>query len=384
MKRHPIFPPTRAIEHVLTLPGVVPLRIFKVLWPLWQVETTATARHHAGYDLIDRFLMRGMAEAGIDTADGLAEFFGLQPRLVARCLAFLSTIQHVTERGGRLVPTELGTESLRDGVRYEWRQSRQKLLVERHTSTPLPRDNYGGTLLTESMREAERWFVPLFAYLPFRPEVVLALEHHPDRDRLNLPKKLRDLRVDTIEQVWLPAYVVETGDQDLLVYSEGGPERDPFLEDVCRRDRTLRERLLAPEHPDQERLWTEWARQQRVPVASLQRLGSGVWRATVAADAFTGGSTGGFGRGELGSYRAHKDHFVQLWCDDEGTRCARRDDRAFELTQRRDLDTTAAFRRRLDLIAAQLEVPPVTVDRLRGQAKSMGRHDVVNRLDELV
>ncbi len=74
-----VYPARRAIEHAAGLPGLRPLRLFPVLWPLWQVETTASSYAEQPYELIDRFLIRAIREAGLSQTAELAGFLGLPP-----------------------------------------------------------------------------------------------------------------------------------------------------------------------------------------------------------------------------------------------------------------------------------------------------------------
>src|SRR5262249_42811023 len=138
---------------------------------------------------------------------------GFQPYLP---LNFLALINHVQLADGRVVLTGLGADSLRAGIRYEPKESRQTLLVERYTGRPLPRRYYDGAVPVLSTREvpADRvgdrsQFLQLFVPEPFRPEVIDQLAHHPDRAGYNLPSKLRDLRVLSFGDGFLPAYLIE-------------------------------------------------------------------------------------------------------------------------------------------------------------------------------
>lgn len=90
MTARAIYPARRAVEHAVTVPGVRPVRLFPILWPLWQVEITANVYDEQAYEIIDRFLVRALVEGGVDRREELIGFFGLQPSLVDRCLALIS------------------------------------------------------------------------------------------------------------------------------------------------------------------------------------------------------------------------------------------------------------------------------------------------------
>ncbi|WP_308299099.1 hypothetical protein [Streptomyces sp. GESEQ-35] len=101
---------------------------------MWRVEVQADATEGEPYELIDRFLERGIAEAGLATADELAAFFALEPALVRQALQFLAAIRHIEEdRHGRLALTELGLRSVRDEIRCTVTQKdRRKLYLRGH------------------------------------------------------------------------------------------------------------------------------------------------------------------------------------------------------------------------------------------------------------
>ncbi|WP_307961625.1 hypothetical protein [Salinispora arenicola] len=255
-----IYPAQRAIEHAVTVPGVRPARLFPVLWPLWQVETAAQVYDEQAYEVIDRFLVRGILEAGLHRSADLAAFYGLPTSLVERCLAFLTLIGHVRNTEGLVTLTPLGESSARADVRYVPKESRQQLLVERFTARPLPRSHYQGSLSllptphvpAERVSDGSR-FAPLFSSSTFRPEIVTQLGEQPDRFDFNLPKQLRNLRVLGHQDAYLPAYLIEDADGRLLAYSGVHGERDTFLESLCDRVPLIRTLIAAEPSQDRER-----------------------------------------------------------------------------------------------------------------------------------
>jgi hypothetical protein len=89
-------PLVRVIEHAVSLPGVPAIRYFSVLWPLWQVEVAAVAYDEQPYDLIDRFVIRAVAEGDLTRPQDIASFLGVSQDLVIRCTRFLQLIGHLT------------------------------------------------------------------------------------------------------------------------------------------------------------------------------------------------------------------------------------------------------------------------------------------------
>jgi hypothetical protein len=59
-------------------------------FPVWRVEVKATVTDAEDYALIDRYLERGIASAGLNSVGSLASFLGLDEVVVDRVLRFLS------------------------------------------------------------------------------------------------------------------------------------------------------------------------------------------------------------------------------------------------------------------------------------------------------
>ena len=228
-----LYPPTRAVEHATALPGVRPRRFFPVLWPLWQVKTSAEIYDQQQYEIIDHFVVRCVVEGGIHDTDELARFLGLPTGTVTRCLAYLRTIGHVVLDGPRIHLTELGTTSARAGVRYVAATSRQTILIDRQTGWPLPRPYYDGGLtvldtpdIPEGQSPDRTRFLRVFTSTPYDPAVIGRLEADLRRAEHNLPSQLRNLRQDGVADGFLPCYLIETDSGQLLAYTGVTQQRD--------------------------------------------------------------------------------------------------------------------------------------------------------------
>ncbi|WP_329428901.1 hypothetical protein OG339_06735 [Streptosporangium sp. NBC_01495] len=374
-----IYPALRAVEHATALAGVRPLRLFPVLWPLWQVEITANVYDEEAYEVVDRFLVRAVVEGGIDRPRELAAFFGLPLSLVERCLAFLAAIGHIAEVDGRIRLTELGSRSAQAGVRFVPKESRQKLLIERFTGRPLPRSHYRGSLpvltspqMPPEMATDRTRFLPLFVTVPFQARIVSDLAARPDRTEYNLPDQLREIRKVEEQDAYLPAYLIETGDRSLLAYTAIGPERDGFLEDVCRDVPAIHARIDAEDRVDPRRLWTEWLAGGKLGPGLLRQLPRGLWRATFGSSTFSGPPRLPLSR--LGSFQLYRHHFLQLWCDDDSLRLRAVKERALGMARLREVRTQADLSTRIAALAGQLEVPTPTLADVRSHAER-GRSD---------
>jgi hypothetical protein len=383
-----IYPARRAVEQATSIPGTRPSRLFPVLWPLWQAETTASIYDEQAYEIIDRFLIRAVIDTGLHRVDDLATFFGIPEALVQRCLQFLSTIGHVREDAGTVTLTELGRYSAREGIRYEPKESRQEILIEQFTGQPLPRSYYQGSVpvffSTEipDDRLADRSrFVPLFARTTFRPEMVETLTERPDRIELNLPRQLRGLRFTGKRDAYLPAYIIETVGTGLLVYTALTAERDAFFEDVCRQVPDIAELISAEVKASPREIWTEWLADSKAGPGTLHQLPSGLWRVTLRATAF--GPDAKLSLSKVGSYELRQRHFLQLWCDDAGLRRRALIERALAMTSASDITSAADLRQRVTALAKQLEIDEPGLTDLSEYGRQHHMHAAVARLESL-
>jgi hypothetical protein len=389
-QRRRVYPARRAVENAAAIPDVRPLRLFPLVWPLWQVETAASVYDEQDYDVIDRFLVRAVAEAGFADAASLSSFFGIPATLTQRCLAFLAAIGHVhhDDETGAVRLTELGLRSARDGVRHEPKESRQDIYIDRFTARPLPRRYYEGSVpifTTHKVPEDALYdrsrFTPLLAWTPFREEIVLGLAARGDRAEFNLPAQLRDLRVIQHGEAFLPTYLIETADSGLFVYTARAAERDAFFEEACRQLPAIHHMIDAEEMTDPREFWTAWLADSNVGRGILHRLPNGVWRATLRSDAF--GPAGRLRLSQLGSFELRKRYFLQLWSDDAGQRRQAVMDRALAMTQSPDVITKMDLCERVTTLSRQLEVPEPSLTDIREYGEEHDMHIRLARLDAL-
>lgn len=117
----PIYDPRRAIEHMQTLQGTMPIRLFAILFPLWDVETTATQEEGRPYELMEKYVERGIDEGRLHTVEELASFFGLQSEMVKKILNFLdydwTRHLHWQAMGSHASGTKIGERG--DKVRFK-------------------------------------------------------------------------------------------------------------------------------------------------------------------------------------------------------------------------------------------------------------------------
>src|SRR5690606_22712159 len=128
--REPLYDASRAVEDAAAIPGTRPVRLYRIALPLFAVEFDAVVEERRPYDLIDRFIVRSIAEAELRTVPEIAAFLGLEEAMVARALRFLGDVGHVVGRSdGTFALTELGARSVRGTARVV-KHDRQKLYFD--------------------------------------------------------------------------------------------------------------------------------------------------------------------------------------------------------------------------------------------------------------
>ncbi len=373
-----IYPASRAVEHAVNLPGVVPLRFFPVLWPLWQVETSADVYDQQQFEVIDHFIVRAVEEGGIHDRDELVAFLRLPGGLVDRCLAFLRLIGHVTGPGTGIALTELGRTSVADGIRYVAKNSRQTILIERQTGWPLPRAYYDANVqvldtpeIDEGRLSDRTRFLPVFTLAELSPQLLAWLEEIPDRARYNLPSQLRNLRQTAAPRDgYLPSYLIETVDGRVLAYSNVGEQRDDFLERVCAKT-SVNHLIQARGLRDPEEVWRAWlAKSSDYGSGRLRQGPNGQWQVVLAAGAFGEPPKPSVRR--IGTYQFHANYFLQIWCDDRATREAALWQRCLGIATLPEVTSEAELLRRMRGLAGSLQVPETTMAQLRRHAEGVG------------
>jgi hypothetical protein len=377
----------------------VPRRIFALLLPVWRVEIRATVTEGQPYELIDRYLERGIAEAGLTTAAELARFFALDQTLVDRALRFLAAIGHLTDSGDRLGLTPLGEQSVRDKVRYEViREDRRTLYFDGFGSRPLTRPYYDSrtvTMLTAAelgqalARDAGPRFIQLVSTYGFRPEALAELAGNRDRDRFNLPERIdRPEQIGT-EQVYLPLYVLHatecSGRARHLAYTQASAEEDADLTALCEQTPEIAGVLDTEERSARSRLdgtrIADWLRSRGIADARPARLAGGTWRVTLPAASF--GTDGPMSISKLGSFVVLGSEFFQVWSADERVRQRALLERIDAYLGSRTRPTQADVEPRLAQIATQLDLGALDLPALRTLAQRADRKSLAAQLARL-
>jgi hypothetical protein len=393
------YPEQQALEDTAFAHGLAPTRIFALLLPVWRVEVKATVTAAEDYALIDRYLERGIASAGLDRADSLAGFLGLDEVVVDRALRFLAGIGHLTFAGGRVALTELGHRSVRDGKRYVvTRQDRRVLYFDAFGSRPLTRRyydsrvvrflSYDAAAMAASRRESPRFLI-LASHTGFRREALSALARLDERELYNLPQGIDAPESPGEECVYLPVYVIRavTADKRVryMVYSQASRESDPQLSGLCEQTAevvsVLENEELAWTPAAREARVREWLESQGLAVHGLVRLDTGTIRVTLPAGSFDAG--GALSLSQVGSFVMLGDTFFHVWCADS-------DVRRRVLLER--MDTYFSSRPRLDAVEAQgwltrvshqLRLGEISIPDAHLMAAKAGLHGLATQLGRL-
>jgi hypothetical protein len=223
-------------------------------------------------------------------------------------------------------------------------------------------------------------FTPLYTSTPFRDEIIKHLVDLPNRTQFNLPAQLSDVQVASVQDAYLPVYLIETA-QGLLTYTGVNDSRDTYFEELCRRSTDVQQAVRAERTTDPGSVWNTWLIEQHNGRGNLKQLPNGTWRAVLPADAFGERPRPPISR--IGSFDFRQRLFIQLWCDDRALRRRAVLERALGIAQTREITTQAALIAWAATIARQLEVNPVSVADVRRHAESTNQHDRIPRLDAL-
>lgn len=381
-----LYAQTRALEHAAGLPGIRPLRIHALAFPLHAAELSATVEERDPFDLLDRYVGLAIAEGGFTRRADIAVFLGLTEHTVDRVLRFLGGIGHLYGTADALFLTERGLRSVRDDRRYTEKQERLRLYFDGVRCGPLRTAHYahGVRILDRDTGHAQRTFRLLPEACGFRPGAVQELARRHDRGEYDLPDELLNLEVLEVGRAFLPCYAVRAHDGHrlrTLVYSGVADLRDDHLEEILNSWPTATHVMESAdsEHPRDH--FAEWMRERGIAPQSLSWVDHHSFRLVLPpsryTDRYSDREDGTRGKGTfslamLGAYVAPRSHVLQLWCDDVPTRTRAVLTRAlaYATATRRTVPEVTAF---LGRVCRQLEPEAdVTIDDLRRHARRAG------------
>ena len=232
----------RALDQVQEL-GFIPVRLFRVLYPLWRVRVEGRQRIATEFDELEWVLERGLQEAGLSSLPELAAFFGLDQAFVQRLVNFARGIGHLAGDDSHLSLTELGAASVRDRVRYEEQKTNAELYFDALGNRPLSAEHYKIPIL-ESLPPAGK--TPFQAFYQFdhawNEDALNKVLNSPEKKNFNLPEQVSAAQLLNREPAYMPAYFIEARENKpssplrLLVFSQVRGLHDTVLEEAVNHD----------------------------------------------------------------------------------------------------------------------------------------------------
>jgi len=397
----PLYDARRAIEHAQTQCDVQPLRLFGILFPLWDVETTATQREERPYELIERYIERGLDEGQLHTTEELSHFFGLQSETVKKILHFLMTIGHVTCIADYWDLTALGQESVRAGTKYIAKEKRVRFYFDGYTSYPLRKEHYnskGVRILSpeEAMEVHYRktWgyrFEPLYTMYAWQPSSLYELAARVDRAAYNMPPEMRGIQFINVNQAYIPMYVIESKqisstssvdiwDSYYVVYTGISARRDFYFEQLINHNEAVLVALRNTETRSPYNLWMDWLRKMDITNAMPLERADGSWQVTLPASMFEG-ARAKFDLNRIGDYEVNYGYWIQIWCNDKSLRRKAALDRVLRIVKKLQKDVRRQYiQEQLQIQAQQLQTDELELTDLQRRAQETGMQDLAKIL----
>ncbi|MET8975470.1 hypothetical protein ABZX85_07585 [Streptomyces sp. NPDC004539] len=307
------FPPARAVEQAMLGPGPAPESVHQLLVPVWRVEVEAKVTAAEPYQLIDRYLTRAVAEAGVTTPEGLASFLALDPALTRQALAHLTAVGHLTAEQGDLRLTALGTRSLADGEMYTVKIGDRRIVhFDAWTGTPLPAGSAERGPAGPAPLDTWTSPPPLLAPDPFRPRCAADLTE----------TGVRDPRALSWDVEYLLAHVVRTPTGHLVCTRPHRGAPDPVLSEALDRSPACLSALAEAGAHARKRFAEEagrWLSRRGLAAHQPHRDPDGVHRVRLAEEDFGAAAD----LPPLGSVVVLRSGgWFQVWCEDPRARRA--------------------------------------------------------------
>ena len=396
-----LYNPQKIIEEAQKVADLAPVRLLALLFPLWRVELGGTFREQKPYALLEEYVERGIFEGQLQTTEELSAFFGIDPRLVAKVLDFLLTIEHVQQEQGRWSLRPLGQESLNEGQKYIAKKNRQEFFFEAFQGRPLTREHYDkiqiyteeeADELVKVYERSHRGYrcVRLYSFHPWRAGAIDELARRSDRDHYNLRKEISGVhQAGPVELVYLPLYLIEAqrknGQRTYLAYSRIRGRRDQFFEQLVNQYPDICESLAidATKERSDKDLWTQWLKQQGLVNVLPMRMPSGIWQLNLAPDLFRLPKPP-LSVEKIGTYHLEDGHFLYLWCQDLEVRRNAALDRVLRQIERyKKTITEREVEKNLQLLSDQLGTGKLDLHDLKQRATESERTALLRIIDSL-
>lgn len=377
----------KALDQVQEL-GFIPLRLFRVLYPLWRVRVDGQQRVAAEFDEMEWYLERGMLEAGFTSVTDLAVFFGLEPVFVQRLINSARGIGHISGDDAHLALTELGLASVQERVRYEEQKTSSELYFDALRNVPLTPEHYKIPIL-EALPPAGK--TPFQAFYQF--------DHTWNEDALtqmlqgDLPSEIAAVQLINREPAYMPAYFVEARENKpsslpgLLVFSQVRGLRDTVLEEAVNRDPMVYRALKAKTDSRAEAV-RRYFEQSGLKKDAWYLNENGPWGAQVMVDGQVFSSldddeSGRLSLRSVGRYTLIYDWCIWVVCDDANIRKQAAAEQLLEWLQSANATPSPnEIQRKFASLCQRLSIQLLPVKDVLALARKKGFARAAERLEE--
>jgi hypothetical protein len=393
----PLYDPQQALEKVHSIPELVPIRFFALLFPLWNVETIETREEGQPYEPVEQFIERGIAEAQLNTPLALAGFYGLEPILVEKVIDSLGAAGHVTHANGQINLTRRGIRSVTDGKKYMPQEGRGRLYFDGYYANPLPKAYYHDVHILSPAEaaalvddpQAACHFSHLYSFHRWKEPALTRLALQPDTADYLLSQEVSELRSASVSIAYLPIYLIETirrntpSEHYYLVCSEIDGIRDEFFE---RLFNTYPELLLPfyyekEEQHDLHHVWEDWLKRMELANAKPKRAENSAWQVNLTSRQIEKSK---LSLAALGGYVIEQGYLLHLWSEDEHLRRRAALERTLQALERQeDVLTKEKVQSLLQRYGNLLQSPGSDLAALHKRAESTGRKTLAKQIAEL-
>jgi len=385
----------KALDQVQEL-GLIPLRLFRVLYPLWRVRVEGRQRIVTEFDELEWHLERGLQEGRFNSVTELATFFGLEQSFVQGLISQARRIGHIAGDDEHLSLTELGLASVEARVRYEQQITSTELYFDALGNAPLSMEHFKIPVL-ETLPEK----TPFQAFYQFdktwQSDALTRLLNSPEKQRFNLPDEIAAVELLNHEPAYMPAYFIEVRENKpsslprLLVFSQVRGLHDAVLEEAVNQDPTVYRALKAKTDSRAESVRRYFERSGLKKDAWYLNE-NGPWGAQVMVDGqvFLPGSdmeaeeSGRLSLRSVGRYALIYDWCIWVMCDDVNIRKQAAAEQLLEWLQSANATPSPVeINRKFASLCQRLSIELLSATDVLALARQKGLTRAAERLEEL-
>ena len=389
----------RALDQVQEL-GFIPVRLFRVLHPIWRVRVDGRQRVVTEFDELEWSLERGVQQAGFSSVAELAAFFGLEQAFVQRLISFSRAAGHIAGDDTHLALTDLGTASVNERVRYEDQKTSTELYFEALGNNPLSPEHFKVTLLDDLPPAGKPAFQAFYHFdQRWNEDALTKFLQSPQKKSFNLLDDYTSGAAQLInrEPAYLPAYFIEARENKpgstlrLLVFSQVRGLHDTVLEAAVNRDPMVYRALKAKTDSRAEAV-RRYFEQSGLKKDAWYLNENGPWGAQVMVDGqvFQPGSgidedeNGRLTLRSVGRYTLIYDWCIWVMCDDANVRKQAAAEQLLEWLQGASAKPAPdEIKRKFANLCQRLSIPLLPTSDVLARARQRGLGRAAERLEEL-